>query len=106
MKAFAEQPGTWGVSSSVPYPSDCVMAVFLTAGVPKTVAVPQDANIVMFNATGNIWVRFGAAAAVPTADITDGTAPELNPAGRIVTGVASIGLAAATPCVVSLSFYR
>lgn len=86
--------------------SDCRQAVVLAAGETKILATPTGATMVLINATSNVWVRFGGAAAVPTADITDGSAPELNPGPRYIKGCSSIGFAAAQPCKVAISFYR
>lgn len=86
--------------------SDASLVVTLAAGQAKTVAVPEGARVVLFSATGDVWVRFGAAAAVPAADVLDGSAPELNPAAREIAGVASIGLAAPSACLANLVFYR
>lgn len=58
---------------------DCCLVVMLSAGVPKQVAVPQGATVMLASCTGPFWVRYGGPAALPTADILEGTAPELNP---------------------------
>ncbi len=78
----------------------------LAAGTPRLIAVPANARLVLFNATKPFWARFGTAVTLPALDILDGTAPELNPAGRRLDGVAQIGLVAATDSIVNLLFYR
>nr|WP_279308266.1 NAD/NADP transhydrogenase alpha subunit-like protein [Niveispirillum sp. BGYR6] len=90
----------------VPPPCSASVAAILTAGTPRLIAVPADARLVLFNATQAFWASFGAAATLPTADILDGSAPELNPAARRLEGVTQIGLAAATDAIVNLLFYR
>ncbi len=80
-------------------------AVVLVAGVPKQVAVPTGARIVLANANGDFWMQYGAAAALPAGDVLNGAAAELNPAGRIINGVTALGLVAPTDCTVSLAFY-
>lgn len=85
--------------------SDTSFAVVLAAGQAKTVAVPGGARVVLLNATADVWVRFGAATTVPAADVLDGSAPELNPVAREITGLSTIGLAAPAACTVNLVFY-
>lgn len=85
---------------------DCCLVVMLSAGVPKQVAVPSGAAVMLASCTGLFWVRYGGPAVLPTADILDGTAPELNPAARSVAGLSSLGLVAPADCVLNLSFYR
>lgn len=85
--------------------SDSRHVVALAAGQAKAVPVPQGARRVFVNATADVWVQYGAAATLPTGDVLDGTAPELNPATRIVAGIASLGLVAPADCMVSLVFY-
>lgn len=86
-------------------PSSSVLAILLAPGTPKQIAVPAGARIVLFSATGPFWARIGGAATVPSADLLDGSAPELNPVARQVDRAAAIGLAAAAATTVSLSFY-
>lgn len=86
--------------------SDTSFAVMLAAGQTKTITVPGGARVMLLNATGDVWVRFGATAAVPAADVLDGSAPELNPIARDVAGLSVIGLAAPAACTVNLVFYQ
>jgi len=106
MKSLIALQDAMGATTTALMRSDASFAVTLAAGQAKTVAVPAEARVMLFNATGDVWVRFGGAAAVPSNDILDGSAPELNPVARAVAGVASIGLAAPTACVANLVFYR
>lgn len=85
--------------------SDARLAVVLTAGAPKVVAVPTGARTVLINATSPVWVQYGAAAVLPATDQLAGGAPELNPAARDITGVSTLGLVAPVDGVVSLAFY-
>ena len=105
MKPFLTCDDAMGNHSPVLAPSDYVLAVHLAPDTPRTIAIPPDARIVLFSATGPFWARFAAPATVPATDILDGTAPELNPAGRSVFGIGQLGLAAATACIVNLVFY-
>lgn len=82
------------------------LALSLTPGTGRSVPVPAGAKAALFAATDNFWLKANAVPAVPAGDVLDGSAPELNPAGRLVEGVASLGLVAASACAVSISFYR
>lgn len=63
-------------------PSDYVDARALTSGGgAESLTVPDGAVFVVFSATGNFYARYEATAAVP-ADVSDGTASELNPTIR------------------------
>lgn len=90
--------------SAIPQ-ADHRVAVTLSAGQAKSVAVPAGARLVMFSATGDFWARIGGAASVPAADILDGSAPELNPAARSLQGAGVIGIAAAAAATVNLVFF-
>lgn len=106
MRSFMMTSDAMGVASPVLVPSDHIVAVQLAPGLPKTVNAPAEATLVLFSATAPFWAKIGAAAAVPTGDILDGSAPELNPVGRTLAGATLIGLAAAQACTVNLVFYR
>lgn len=105
MQSFIARNDAMGRKSYVINPSDHVQSLTLAAGVAKQVTVPANARMVLVNATAPIWVRFGGPATLPTEDILDGSAPELNPAGRTVKEGETIGLVASTACGVSLSYY-
>ncbi len=106
MEPVITQVDAMGRQIAVISRSDSSHAVLLSAGQARTVSVPSGARAVLFSATGDFWTRFNGAAAVPTANILDGTACELNPVGRDVTGVSVIGVAAAAACTINLVFYR
>jgi hypothetical protein len=110
MRAFLEPfPMSTNRGAMAPLPSDAPIAVVLAAGASKAVAVPADARFVGFSFTGDVWARFGAAgvsAAVPAADVADGTAPVLNPdARRIPDGATHVALVADAACRGSLEFW-
>jgi len=106
MKTFVTKTDSMGRPTVTLEPSDSRQVLALAAGAPKTLAVPADATVMMVAATNNVWIQYGGTAAVPGADITDGSAPELNPGVRYVAGLSVIGFAAAAPCLVSVIFYR
>ena len=85
--------------------SDHVDCYLLTAGVPKNVTVPVSARYVFFSATGDFFARLGGPAAIPAADVTDGSGSEVNPTHRALDSVQTIGLVAPAGCVISLAWY-
>lgn len=106
MRGFRIQKDEMGVAGHVIVPSSHRVAIPLMAGVARSVTVPAGAGTVLFAATAPFWAQYGAAAVLPTGDVLDGTAPELNPAARWIRDIVQIGLVAAEDCTVSLSFYR
>lgn len=88
-------------------PSDTVNARVLATGVAETVTVPTGATVVSFSGTADFYVNFnGGTAAVPVADITDGTGSELNPTVRYIPGKTSFSIVAPADAVVVMSFYN
>ncbi len=85
--------------------SDYVDARVLAAGVAEVITVPATAKYVNFSGTADFYARFGAAAAVPSADVTDGKGSILNPQLRSIDGAATIGIISPTTCIVTLEFY-
>jgi hypothetical protein len=79
----------------------------LAANVSETHTIPTGASYVLFASTCNFYALPGASAAVPAADVTDGTASELNPAAwRLSSSATQITLIAPTACTVTLVFYK
>lgn len=87
----------------------------LAAGVAETCTIPtvggRKATIVLITSTEDVYAAYtptGAStvvAAVPAADITDGTGCELNPVSRYVTGYDSISIISENACKVSLAYF-
>jgi len=73
------------VFQDIPPFSTWTDAKVLEANVAETYTVPTGCYLLVFNAPGGFWVRKGGTAAIPAADVTDGTAPVYNPASRLVT---------------------
>lgn len=105
MHALITAEDAMGRRTDVLATSTMVLNVFLIAGAAKLIPVPPGARHVLFSATGNFWVRFGGAVALPVSDIIDGSGPELNPAARTVDAIAALGMVAPADCAVSLAFY-
>lgn len=89
-------------------PSDTVNARVLSAGSAETIAVPDGANVVVFSATEDFYAKYGASptAAAPSGDVTDGSASELNPVVRDITGVANISVVSPATCIITAAFYK
>jgi len=83
-----------------------VNAAVLSARAEAAVAVPAGASVCIFSGDGDYYVRPDASAAVPAANVADGSAPELNPAQWDVRDVQSLHIIAPDDAVVTLSFYR
>lgn len=78
----------------------------LAANVAEVHTVPTGAKSVLFQTTGTFYAKFGAAAAVPAADVTDGSGSLLNPGMRSIDGAATIGLIAPADCIVQMEFFK
>lgn len=87
--------------------ADTINAYVMT-GSSQAVTIATGASVVSFSATGNFYVKWVAAgtAAIPAANVTDGTASELNPTVRNVAGLASFAIIGAAGVVVTVSFYN
>lgn len=90
-------------------PSDTVHAYALTANTPKVVTIPADARFAIFAQPDQrpFYVRDGEVGGltIPTADVTNGSAPEPNPVGYGVTPAAKITMIAAEAMLVYITFY-
>jgi hypothetical protein len=88
--------------------SDHVDARVLAATTAEVHTIPTGAKSVRFTGTGPFFIHFGAAAAIPAADVTDGTASTLILTDRIFAvpdGVTTIGIIASAICTVIMEFY-
>ncbi|MGA2403040.1 MAG: hypothetical protein ABSG91_15265 [Syntrophobacteraceae bacterium] len=78
-------------------------ATYTPSAIPGPVA-----NFVLFTVSGanDFWMKFAnAAIAVPGANITDGSAPELKPLIRSCTGKTYVSLVSAVNCIVTMAFF-
>lgn len=100
LDAYRQQMEGFGYSTSV-------CASVLAANTAEQMTVPTGAKYVLFSGTANYYVSFGAdpTAAVPAADVTNGSASCLNPGLRALDGAAKIGLISPTDCVVTMEFF-
>ena len=77
----------------------------LVANTPVSITPPGNSELALFKGTANFYVRVAGAAAVPAANVTDGTGAELNPDLRYIAG-ATISLVAPANCIVTIAFYE
>ncbi len=88
-------------------PSKYVDAYVLVADTVQTITIPTGARFALFSCTGDFYVDFaGTLAAVPAANITDGSAPELNPAVRSVEGYTSFKVIASDAAVLTIGYFN
>lgn len=78
----------------------------LAANTNETITVPAGVNAVIFSSNcAAFYTKIGTTAAVPAADVTDGSGSELNPASWFIGTAPQIGIIAPGTCIVTLSFY-
>lgn len=80
----------------------------LPANTQETFTVPTGASCIFFSANCDFWADYdpgSGSIAVPGASITDGSAPELNPAVAIVDDVTTIYLISTAGGLVSMLVY-
>ena len=95
-----------GFASYVRGAPSYVNAQVLAANVNETISVPTGANAVIFSSNCTaFYVKIGTTAAVPAADVTDGSGSELNPASWFVGASTQIGIISPTACVVTHAWY-
>lgn len=85
-----------------------VDARVLAANTAETHTMPSNTRFVLFASNcGAFYVNvLGGTAAVPAADVTDGSASELNPTAYYwTTPPTSISLISPTTCIVTMSVY-
>lgn len=77
---------------------------FAGAGT-ATVTWPTDAKLAHIIGTAAFWAKSGAGAAVPAADITNGTASRNSPSFMERRGEATFTLAVSGACEIGVEFY-
>lgn len=94
----------WSESIELPKYVD---AKVLAAGVSETYTVPTNASWWILSADGGFYIKRAATAAVPAADVTDGTAAFYVPAGVQcrVPGGATVAVISAANRVITIAPY-
>ena len=85
--------------------SDYIDTEYLTAGVEGEATVPERATLVLFSATADFYFTVGSTVVVPSENIEDGSAGELNPVVRIVTPGDILHLISPWACIVVMAYY-
>lgn len=88
-----------------PAPATQIDAVVLAANTAETYTIPTGARFLLFSADGDFYVRYAGTAAIPAADITNGSGSELNPAMRYVKSLSSISIIAPLDTIVTVCAY-
>lgn len=106
MKAFIDYSDPKAKSGFALQAPDYVDAAVLT-GTAVEFTVPTDARYVVFSATADFYVIYGAApiAVEPVGTISDGSASEANPAVRRLDDIAKISVIG-TATTVTLAYYK
>ena len=94
--------------------ADYIDARVLGANTAETFQAPANAKVVRIAGDGTFYLKIAAAstdAAIPAADVTDGTASECCPGGEAVWKILPgsqpyISVIASADTVVTLSYYR
>ena len=86
--------------------TDQVDARVLGVATAEPHTVPAGATTVIFSGNADFYVNAFGTATVPAADVTDGSASELNPARRSVVGIATLSLISPAATIVTMSFYK
>jgi len=115
MKPFLIEQDANRQNSGAIQQSDVIYNIVLVAGIEQSFLVPSgpsatggtiaSANIVLFGSTGNFYCGFDRHAAVPVANVIDGSGCELNPTLRAIDRVSRIYLIAPSNCIVTMAFY-
>ena len=90
---------------------DYVDTRVFAAATAEAHAVPTGGVYVVFKANVDFYVRYnaaasGTAAAVPAADVTDGSGCEMNPAIRFIGGIAELSIIPSGAGIVTMAFYK
>ena len=86
--------------------SDTINAVVITGGSESTSTVPSDARWVLMSSDNDFYFIINATASVPAADVTNGSASELNPVMRRVDPGDVLHFISDYDCVVTLAYYK
>lgn len=87
-----------------------VQARVLAANVAESITLPAGTKIAVFSATCNFYASTTVPATVPAADVTDGTASELNPAAWYFANADAstqiVSVISDVACTVTASAYK
>jgi len=80
----------------------------LAANTAESITVPAGAQFVILNGNVDYWADFVTTAAIPAADVTDGSSPVLINAINVFSleGATTISVISASTCLATASFYK
>lgn len=81
-------------------------AMSLGVATAENYTVPTNAKYLVLSATGDFYVRSSGTAAVPAAEITDGSGSDLNPVGYVVDGGETLSFISPAATVVTIAAYK
>jgi hypothetical protein len=94
------------ISIDVLAPAKYIDTRVLVAGTAQTHTFPTNARYAIFNSTANFFARWdGSAAAVPSANITDGSGAELNPVARRINGGQTVSLISPSAATITIATF-
>lgn len=97
------------VSDELHNQSGYIAAMVFSGAAVKSSTPPATARVVKIVSSATVYVKVGGTAAVPAADVTDGSASECCVAGFpkffTLDGATSVGVAAGAAAVVTLTYY-
>lgn len=86
-----------------------INALVLSANTAQAFTVPAGftkAFISCDTPGAAVWMAYNKAAVIPTGNITNGSCPMLNPAGRMVSGGDTLSCISASNCIVICEFWE
>lgn len=89
--------------------TDVVNALVLVANTAQSFTVPAKARMYYLSCDTpgvTVWVKRNGTAVIPTSNITDGTSPLINPAGRSCAPGDTLSCICASACIVTAEFYN
>lgn len=86
-------------------PTDYIDCLVLAANVAETWTKPSSIEFILINGTVAFYYKKDGTAAVPAADVTDGSGSFLNPEQLDVRETTTLGLIAPTDGVVTIAGY-
>lgn len=89
---------------ALPAPGYVDAKTLTAAGGAESLTVPMGARFVVFSATGDFYANYTTTAAIP-GDTADGSASELNPYVRAISGVTAISVIANADVILTAAFY-
>jgi hypothetical protein len=85
--------------------SNTIYAVVLEASTEDSITIPTGAAVAFFASTAPFYMLTDGTAAIPAANVEDGSASELNPTSTRVRGHTTLSFISAQACTITITFY-